>query len=206
MIKLTKCVVCKSKKLANRINVADHSFSKEIFTVVSCETCGFKFTSPRPKKKDIINYYNSTEYISHNNSSKGIVNWLYKKIRVYTIKSKTSLLKKYSKVGLHLDIGCGTGEFLNACQKIGFKVFGVEPSEKARKQAVKNYNISVSENMSLKSIASKKFNSISMWHVLEHVYDLEEHMCQLKRILKDDGVLIVGLPNNKSWDCSYYKV
>ena len=87
-------------------------FIKEFFTIVSCETCGFVFTNPRPSEKDLEKYYVSDMYISHTNQKLGLFNWLYQTVRRYTIKRKIKLLKKTAAKGAHLDIGCGTGTLL----------------------------------------------------------------------------------------------
>ena len=130
---------------------------------------------------------------------------MYQTARKYAIKKKVALLKKHTNKRNHLDFGCGTGEFLNACQKNGFNVKGIEPSENARKQAIQNYNISVTKNSSLDEFKHKEFKSISLWHALEHVPKLTKTIKQLKRVLSNDGVLIIAVPNHKSWDCKYYK-
>jgi SAM-dependent methyltransferase len=205
MILLDKCPVCLNKNLAKKLHCTDHTSSKEKFTIVSCETCDFTFTNPRPKDKSLGEYYKSEMYISHTNSSKGLFNWMYQSVRKYAIGTKLTLLKSVTNFGYHLDVGCGTGEFLNACQQAGFKVAGVEPSKLAREQAVNNYSLSVSEDANLEQFKDDTFDSISMWHVLEHVPNLIKTITELKRILNKNGKIIIAVPNHKSWDSSYYR-
>ena len=204
MILLDKCPVCLEKNLVNKLDCTDHTTSKEKFKIVSCETCDFTFTNPRPKEKSLGDYYKSDSYISHTNSDRGLFNWLYQTVRRYAIGTKLSLLKKVTGLGFHLDIGCGTGEFLNACKQAGFKAKGVEPSRIARVQAIKNYKLSVSEDSSLDQFKDNTFDSISMWHVLEHVPRLNKTITELKRILNKNGKVIIAVPNYKSWDAKYY--
>jgi len=204
MILLDNCPVCLNKNLVNKLHCIDHTTSKEKFTIVSCETCDFTFTNPRPKEESLGNYYKSEMYISHTNSSKGLFNWMYQTVRKYAIRTKLTLLKSVTDFGCHLDIGCGTGEFLNACQQIGFKTKGVEPSKLAREQAINNYSLSVSENTNLEQFKDDTFDSISMWHVLEHVPNLIKTITEFKRILNKNGKVIIAVPNHKSWDSSYY--
>ena len=144
-------------------------------------------------------------YISHTNNTKGLFNWMYHTVRKYTVKSKLKLLNKESAGKKHLDIGCGTGEFLNACKNSGYKTKGIEPSELARKQAIKNFDLSVSKNTNLGQFENNKFNSISMWHVLEHIPKLHKTVEELNRILNNNGKIIIAVPNQKSWDAKYYK-
>ena len=205
MITLESCPVCKGEKFIKKLTCKDHSNSLELFTIVSCETCGFMFTNPRPSEKNLKKYYKSGEYISHTNNKKGVFNSLYQVVRKYSIKRKLRLLKTKATKGNHLDIGCGTGEFLNACNKEGFSARGIEPSKLAREQAIKNYNLDVSSDVNLKQYSTCEFDSISMWHVLEHVSNLEDTLTEIKRIQKKDGILIVAVPNCNSWDATYYK-
>ena len=205
MIVIEKCPICKNSRFRKKLSCTDHSTSKENFNIVSCETCGFTVTNPRPSGKNLGDYYKSDMYISHTNSSKGLFNWMYQSVRRYAIKRKVSLLKKIKTNGAHLDLGCGTGEFLNACKASGFKTKGVEPSELARSQAIEKYSLSVSHDTSLSQYENSEFDSISMWHVLEHLPDLSNTLSQLNRILKSKGKLIIAVPNHKSWDANYYK-
>ena len=205
MILLNRCLVCNGQKLVKKIDCIDHSTSKEKFTLVSCETCNFTFTNPRPKDESLGEYYKSDMYISHTNNTKGLFSWMYQTIKNYAIGTKVTLLKSVKKSGTHLDLGCGTGEFLNACKDAGFSTEGIEPSELARKQAIESFNLSISENTHLEQFQNNKFDSISMWHVLEHVSNLNDSIKDFNRILKSDGKIIIAVPNHKSWDANYYK-
>ena len=205
MISLDICPVCNGHELIPKLDCLDHSTSQETFTIVSCGTCDFTFTNPRPFNKKLENYYKSDMYISHTNNTKGLFNWIYQTVRNYTIGTKVSLLKSIQKTGAHLDVGCGTGEFLNACKLAGFTTKGIEPSELARKQAINNHRLDISSNTDLSQYTDKEFDSISMWHVLEHVPALNETIKQFDRLLKPGGKIIIAVPNHKSWDAKFYK-
>ena len=200
---LEACPICDESNFKQKMLCKDHAVSKKHFTVVSCETCKFLFTNPRPK--NLAEYYKSDSYISHTNNSKGTFNRIYQTVRKYTIQNKVTLLKSLKKAGLHLDVGCGTGEFLNACRQHGYKTKGIEPSKIARKTAIKNYKLSINESTDLSKYKDGEFDSISLWHVLEHMPHLNETLLHLNRILKPKGKLIVAVPNHKSWDANYYK-
>jgi len=205
MKKIYSCPVCKNEVFNDLLTCKDFSVSKEVFKIVYCVPCGFTFTNPRPESRDLDNYYLSDNYISHTNKSRGLFEALYQIVRKYAVWQKLRLLKRFSVSKNHLDIGCGTGEFLNACKNAGFKTIGIEPSEIARKQAVNNYNLSVSKNTNLNQYSKEAFNSISMWHVLEHIPNLNETIKNLSRVLEKNGSLIIAVPNHKSWDAEYYK-
>ena len=205
MKKLNSCPVCSGGNFSNLLMCNDYSTSKEDFTIVSCNSCDFTFTNPRPADKNLEKYYLSDKYISHTNTSKGLFETLYQIVRKYAISQKLKLLIRFSESKNHLDIGCGTGEFLNACKNAGFKTKGIEPSELARKQAIKNYNLDIYENTDLSQFENSSFHTITMWHVLEHVPNLNETIENFSRILEKNGSVIIAVPNLKSWDAKYYK-
>ncbi len=205
MRQLSFCPLCEDEKLKREHDCIDFSTSKESFSIVSCETCGFLLTNPVPKKNEINKYYLSENYISHSNSNKGLFNFLYQTIRKYTTYKKTKIINKLVKKGSVLDIGCGTGEFLNSCRKFGYKITGIEPSSTAREKALKNHKINISNKTNLSQFKKGEFDCITMWHSLEHVYELQNTLKEIQRILSDDGILIIAVPNHKSWDASYYK-
>ncbi len=85
--------------------------------------------------------------------------------------------------------------------KKGWNVSGVEPSEKARKLASQK-NIHLTEALPEEETM---YDAITMWHVLEHVYDLKEQLAWLKNNLSREGVLFIAVPNFESHDASLYK-
>ncbi len=205
MKEINLCPSCESNSLKHYLVVKDHSTSKENFKIVSCETCGLKLTSPRPSEEEVYKYYNNKNYISHTNNKKGLINNVYQIVRKHTIRKKIKLICSVSSKKTILDFGCGTGEFLNACRKSGFKCFGVEPSDSARKKAEKNYNLKIIRDDSLKEIKDCSIGVVTMWHVLEHVSSLNKTLREMSRIIAKEGSLVVAVPNNLSFDAKHYK-
>ena len=203
--KLTHCPICRINNFTEHLSGIDFLLSKEEFTIVRCANCCFLFTNPRPEDHDLERYYLSSDYISHTNSSKGLLNWLYQKARLFALGKKLKLINNLSQKGKLLDIGCGTGEFLNICKKNSWLTRGVEPSDLARNQAIKNYKLNVSDNLDLSQFDKDSFDIVTLWHVLEHLPNLEETVDHLELILKENGKVIIAVPNYKSWDACYYK-
>jgi len=205
MEELKACPVCEGNRFDDYLKCIDHTVSRETFTIQQCKTCGFLFTNPRPTANEIGRYYKAEAYISHTDSSKGLINKIYKRVRSITLAQKFNLIKPALTNNQLLDIGAGTGAFLNYCKSKGVEVFGIEPDEDARKIATTNYALNLQGESSLTEFKNGQFSVITLWHVLEHVSDLNNRIEELNRLLTDDGRIYVAVPNYKSDDASYYR-
>lgn len=205
LIEIKACPVCSGADSTNIITLKDHSISGETFHISQCKTCGFRYTNPIPSEDTIGKYYQSENYISHSDTNKGIINKLYHLVRKQSLKSKLKLVNQASKEkGTILDIGCGTGYFLQACKEDGWKIDGMEPDPGAR--AIAEKNTSQTLHHEIFSIqGEKKYDVITLWHVLEHVHKLNESIQHIHKLLKDNGRLIIAVPNCSSWDSEVYK-
>tara|TARA_B110000003_G_scaffold2694_1_gene2881 strand:- start:19713 stop:20585 length:873 start_codon:yes stop_codon:yes gene_type:complete len=182
------------------LSCKDHLVSNETYQVMRNKKLEMLVTSPIPE--NLNTYYDSEDYQSHNSSRKSLLNSVYNMVKKRSFKIKYSLFNKKLKTKTLLDIGAGTGDFLTFCKSKGFTVTGVEPHPKARSQAQVN-GLILKEN--LNELSSKKYEIITLWHVLEHVPNLNEYLEQLKILLSEKGQLFVAVPNYKSFDAGYYK-
>lgn len=205
MEKLSSCPACGETKLLAFLTAKDYTVTHENFEITRCQACELLFTNPRPTASEASPYYKSENYISHSDTQRGIINRLYHVVRNFTLKQKTRWIEKEKTGNLELlDIGCGNGHFLHACQKAGWKISGMEldPVTAARAETMLGIDI----YSSIKNIPkSEKFNLISLWHVLEHVYELEEYFMFFKSQIAKEGVLLLALPNSKSFDAHHFK-
>lgn len=184
----------------------DYSVSNEQFELLYNKEKDMFETKPKPNKENLANYYQSEAYISHTDSDKTIIEKLYKFVKSFTIKSKVNLIQKLNTEEKNLlDIGCGTGDFLVEALKKSWIVTGVEPSIKAKKLAGKKLNCQSQIFSDIDEIKNSTFDVITLWHVLEHVYDLDLFLKKIKELLKPNGIIIVAVPNFKSYDAKYYK-
>lgn len=203
---LSECPICNNSNFELFLKCRDHTVSKEVFEIVTCKACGFKFTNPRPDTASIGKYYESQDYISHSNTNTGLVNKIYHFVKNVAIKNKIRLIE-----GLHLenkiilDIGCGTGTFLGAMKENGWEVYGIEPNQKARETATNDYSIPILEEIDLRKLEKIGFSIITMWHVLEHVHFLKEKIGEIYTLLESGGHAIIAVPNYTSWDGRHYK-
>jgi 2-polyprenyl-3-methyl-5-hydroxy-6-metoxy-1,4-benzoquinol methylase len=203
--KINKCPVCKGGVFSDYLKVEDHFLSKETFIIQQCNSCGFRFINPRPSGEEIGRYYQSDEYISHGVKKNDLMSRAYRLARIFSIRNKFRIVKKHSQPGKILDIGCGTGEFLSFCRDKGFSVSGVEPNDKARVFAQSVNGISVTDKLDDIKDQTGSFNCITMWHVLEHVHELDETLNRIMNLLTPGGVFIAAVPNSNSWDAAKYK-
>ncbi len=184
------------------LTVKDHSVSGEIFELHYDQKQDLVFTYPQPSEENLARYYESEDYISHTDGKRSLFEIAYHLVKSIALKNKLDLINSLqSSKGNLLDIGAGTGEFLAVAQQNGWQTVGVEPSEKAKSIAIKK-EVSFVENSSMLSDAS--VDVITMWHVLEHVPDVEQQIRELSRLVKPNGTILIAVPNFNSFDAEYY--
>jgi len=185
------------------ITVKDFSVSGESFSLLHNEAYDLLKTHPQPSLESLPSYYESEDYISHTDGKRTLFEKMYHFVKSNAIKNKVKLINQWHpEKGTLLDIGAGTGDFLLEAKKQNWIITGIEPNEKAKQIAIQK---GVSFGTNLEDLADESFDVISMWHVLEHVPNLEEQIATLKRLLKPNGTIIIAVPNFKSYDAKYYK-
>jgi len=188
------------------LSCKDFTVSHETFDLYLDKKLEMLVTSPKPKEEDLAKYYESETYISHTDARTSLFDKVYQKVRNFTIKSKIKLINSLNTEGKTiLDIGCGTGDFLESCKNNNWNISGIEPNMAARNITIKKTEENIKTNIEeLLEDNLNSFDVISMWHVLEHVSNLKEYIASLKKLLKPNGILIVAVPNYKSHDADYY--
>ncbi|MDO8966560.1 class I SAM-dependent methyltransferase [Algoriphagus sp.] len=201
--RLSKCPLCKSGRFLNYAEITDHAVSKENFILCKCSNCELLFTNPRPTEDKIGPYYNFPEYYSHEDKAKNLTQWIYQKVRNFSISKKVDFIRRLKRKGKLLDYGCGTGEFLKAAKNKGWKISGIEPNEKARNQANLKLNEKVKNSIEELN-KNSDYDIITLFHVLEHIHELRKTLKKIITHLKSDGYLIIAVPNADSWDGKKY--
>ena len=181
--------------------VKDYSVSNEVFELHHNPEYDMLLTFPKPSPELLPSYYESADYISHTDGKRSLFEKMYQAVKSRALKNKVKLINSQSAKGALLDIGAGTGDFLVVAQKDGWQTKGIEPSPKAKAIALSK---GVSFANDLSDLQDNSFDVITMWHVLEHVPNLDEYLSELKRIIKPDGTIIIAVPNFKSFDAEYY--
>ncbi len=197
--------MCDNSQILKQFDINDLSISKEDFEIWDCDSCGFRFTQNVPNQENAGSYYISDDYVSHSDNKDGIINKLYHFARQFMLKSKRNLLLKYSQGKSLLDIGSGTGYFPAIMKNAGFDVTGIEINEEARNYSIDKFGLNVLPPSRFEDESiNKTFDVVTMWHVLEHIYDFHDYLSKIKNVLNSNGHLILALPNYKSFDGMHY--
>ena len=206
-IHYNSCPVCGANTISQVLSVRDFTASQEVFPILECAMCTLRFTQDVPAQEEISRYYRSDDYISHTNTSKGIINSLYQVVRKRTMMGKRKLVQQFTGIekGKILDVGSGIGTFAHEMQTAGWDVTGLEPDEGARAVAQKQYGLQLQGVESFYQFGAGTFDTITLWHVLEHVHDLHPYVQQLKNIIKNTGKIFIAVPNYTSTDAAVYK-
>lgn len=191
---MMSCALCGSGN--NRVLLITHDLhyhlTNEAFNLVQCGKCGLIYISPMPAREHLRDYYPDGYY---NLAFKKIESLYCRIVDAAKIRSVTN----YKKKGKLLDVGCGSGSFLLNMQKRGWQVYGVDTSI----EACALVNDELKQNVFSSEIEGchfpvAYFDVITLWHVLEHVYNPNQVLTEVNRILKKDGILIVEVPNIKN--------
>lgn len=187
------------------LTVKDHSVSGEDFQLVHNEELDMLETTPQPSANTLSEYYKSEDYISHTDSKRNWFEKAYHFVRGMALKRKLKLINSFPVSGKTiLDVGCGTGDFLQTAKNNSWNVYGIEPNEKARAIANSKTKNQVFDTNTLQEFESGTFDVITLWHVLEHLPNLETEIQNLNRLLKPEGRLVIAVPNFKSYDAKHY--
>ena len=180
----------------------DYLVSGETFSIRWDESKGYASTHPQPAADKLGSYYESAAYLSHNESQQSVVGLLYRMARKYMFRIKHKMFKKRLPANSSiLDYGCGTGGFLEYTSSKAYASFGVETNTYARDQAIRKGLTVVS---SWEQLPQEKFNLISLWHVLEHVSDLDQCIQEIQKRLNTNDILLIAVPNLNAFDAIYY--
>jgi len=184
------------------LTVKDYSVSQETFDLYYDETLDMLITHPQPSLENLGKYYESEDYISHTDGSRSLFEKAYQFVKQIALKNKLKCINELHQAkGILLDIGAGTGDFLAVANQNGWQTIGIEPNDKAKKIA-QNKGVELIEATSL--LTDHSIDVITMWHVLEHVPNVENQIKELKRLLKPNGSIIIAVPNFNAYDAKYY--
>ena len=188
------------------LSVKDYSVSGEEFQLIYNQEFELLETQPQPSEEELGKYYKSEDYISHTDAKRNLFEKSYHFVKSIALKRKLKLINSFKTENKQLlDIGCGTGDFLKVAKDNQWQVSGVEPNQDARHIANNKTQHSVYDTDQLLKFKKHSFDVITLWHVLEHLPHLEKQMKIFESLLKQNGRLVIAVPNYKSFDAQYYK-
>ncbi len=207
MVHHSQCPLCGSASVSNYMKCRDHFLTKEMFDLSGCSSCGFIFISEAPDKKEAGRYYDSKDYISHDDSAGGLSGRIYLIIRWMMLVRKKRLITRLTgrTSGELLDIGTGSGHFAGMMKQSGWNVTGIEPDKKAADYAASRFGLRIAGPDEITGIPGETFDCITLWHSLEHSHDLHSYASEIRRLLKPEGICIVALPSAASLDAQHYR-
>jgi len=199
-----KCPSCEHGDSQLFLDVPDFRYSSDVFPIHSCKSCGLHYTKRLPAASEIGAFYKSESYDSHRLDNNSLISRIYRFVRRINIRNKVSWVRRYVKSGTVADYGCGLGHFLGALIEAGYQAKGFEIDEEVRILAKSELGLSIEPLESFAHLSDASVDVITMWHVLEHVYDLKKDFEVVVSKIKSGGTLMIAVPNFQSYDGQYY--
>jgi ubiquinone/menaquinone biosynthesis C-methylase UbiE len=195
------CSRCGNNDAVSIVKTPDYEMNWDVkFEVSQCRHCGLAYTSIRPESEVLYSKLYPDDYLCYGvKTGSWIADFVNEKRVLGQIIQRSRLLLKHIqlKEGIRmLDVGCATGKFLMYFKdKFKFEVYGVEPNAQLcnilKKKGVNIINSTIEDA----ELPNNYYDIICMFHVLEHVWDPILTLKKLNTFLKDNGVLLIELPN-----------
>lgn len=203
-----ECYLCGSKACKEFLIGEEDLTGKEgSFIYVQCDSCQLVYQNPRIPVEGIKEYYDG-EYIAHRKKKDwGMLTPLFEWAMNKHDREKEKIVRKYATVSNNtnvLDVGCAVGTFLlHMKKKTGCEIHGVDFKDGLSYpgfETIKFYEGLFYEQ----PIPEKSMDVVTMWHFFEHDYDPKRTLEMAKRVMKDDGKLIIEVPRLDSLTFSMY--
>ncbi len=212
---MSGCIVCKEKVFSFLFRTRDRMFDiPGFFDVKRCRRCGLVFLDPQPSQEILRKHYPRQQYYSYKMEIKGL-SGLISLFRSYLIRhyyEPTILSRVFSVLvqgvpaipqKLHkglvkiLDVGCGSGKTLALLKELGWDIYGLEIDKNAVKVARERglVNVKLGGYEKIASFPNNYFDSIRLYHVIEHLPDPRSCLKLIYKKLKIGGEIILGTPN-----------
>ena len=183
--------------------VKDHLVSGEEFSLVHNKQFNALATAPKPSLVEIAGYYESDEYLSHSDQHRSFFSRIYALVRGVNLRTKKKWVEDHVNApGRLLDVGTGVGHFLDVMRAGRWNVQGIEVGDRPRAIAQAKGHV---VHAQWAGVLGEKYDAVTLWHVLEHLDDLESRIADLGSLVDENGFLIVAVPNYRSFDARHYK-
>ena len=201
--RVSACLVCGSQEFAPLFKASDrlyHTTAKE-FAVVRCGECGLVRLDPHPAPDELRHYYPENYWFSPDQTAASRMEEAYRRFVLRDhVQFVAQALRSSRARGPLLDVGCGGGLFLGMMRQRGFRVVGLDSSREAAAIAWRRQLApAVCADMEKAPLRAGSFAGITMFHVMEHLYDPRAYLTAAHALLAEDGRLVVQVPNAASW-------
>ncbi|MCZ2073501.1 MAG: class I SAM-dependent methyltransferase [Bryobacterales bacterium] len=197
------CPACDAREFKERFQLTDRLYhtTREQFSILECKVCGLLRLYPWPDAAVLDRYYPPGYWFSPQPDTAHRLEEAYRRLVLRDhVRFVRTALRHSSAHGLVLDVGCGGGLFLHLLHEEGFPVAGLDFSFEAASVAWKRNGVpAVCANLGHAPVSAETCSGVTMFHVLEHVYDPAAYLECAHRMLKPDGRLIVQVPNAECW-------
>jgi SAM-dependent methyltransferase len=168
------------------------------YTYSKCEDCGFVYVNPRPLPEEVEKIYTEHTNPFDQEEYEGL------DIEIHALRTLVRRIKALKPTGRILDMGCGRGDFLRIAKDHGFEVQGSDLSTADGPHA----DIPIFQGfLQDANFPSESFDVIVTRNTLEHIFDPNEDLRELNRLLKPGGLLYVKVPHVKyeeGWRCKAF--
>lgn len=197
MRNVENCPLCNlqvSDATTRRLQSSDY-LSGDTFTVGTCSECGMAFTNPYPtESEEFARYYPQEDY--YGSSSGRRFNPLMERMISAFRARRAKKVLGVRKTGRVLDIGCGRALLLQYLKSQGWECYGTELSESLASHVQETSGIEVrTGELRDMGFDEGSFDVVTAYHVLEHITNPKETLAAVRRLMKPDGLLVVGVPN-----------
>lgn len=191
------CNICGSKEYKNFKKINDYQ-------IVKCSQCGLVYLNPRPIQQEINKEYSAEYHIERLlRKEPKTIKEIEEEINK-NIGRAEEIVSQFGNKGKLLDIGCSAGFFIACLRRYGWDVKGIDISEWATEFAREKLKLNVFTGMVEDIQFNKKFDIITMYHILEHLPNPIGSLKKVSEIIADDGVLIIKGPNLSSFDRAWH--
>jgi SAM-dependent methyltransferase len=200
---LSTCVVCGNERCVPLFRASDrlyHTTSRE-FAVVRCGECGLVRLDPQPAPEELRQYYPDSYWFAPDQSAASRLEEAYRRLVLRDhVRFVERALRHSSARGPLLDVGSGGGLFLGLMRQRGFRAMGLDFSREAAAIAWRRQSApAVCAMLENAPFAAESLAGVTMFHVLEHLYDPRAYLSAARDLLAPDGRLVVQVPNLASW-------
>jgi SAM-dependent methyltransferase len=202
------CILCGARETRLAFTGKDRlAVTAEPFSIVQCQRCGLLFLNPRPSPEEMGRYYPYSQYKDEFTPAiEDEPSVVTRFNRRYHMERLCRAVEQVKRQGQLLDVGCATGNFLEGMRRRGnWRVCGVEVNEEAVRYARERFGLEVFQGeLGAAGYPERSFDVVTLWNVLEHLYSPLDTLSEIRRLLKEDGVLVLSVPNADSLDARIF--